>query len=392
MKLKDITIRQAKAKDKQYKLSDGGGMYLLVSPNGSKYFRMKYYLDKKEKIASLGVYPEVSLIEARAMQAKLKQDLARGINIAKTKKEAELREKGKYSFETVALEWLEKKKASLTEKYARGIKSRLERGIFPKLGYKDINKISSLQLLEVIKEVEARGAVDLAKRLLQICGQIFRYAIIIERVERDITADLKGALKSVKKGNYNRLKIEELPEFLKKLENYQGEELTKLAVKLIILTFVRTIELRGAKWQEFKIDKQEWHIPAERMKMKEKHIVPLSGQAIKIVEEIKELGFNSEYVFPNVQNIKGFMSENTMLYALYRMGYHSRATIHGFRAVASTILNEEGFNSDWVEAQLAHQERNKVRSSYNYAKYLSKRAEMMQWYSDYIENLQKKEK
>ena len=391
MKLKDITIRQSKAKGRQYKLSDGGGMYLLVHPNGSKYFRMKYYLDKKEKMASLGVYPEVTLTEARAKQAQLKQNLARGVDISKTKKEEELREKGKYSFEVIALEWLEEKKLSLTEKYARGIKSRLERDIFPKLGYKDIKEITSIQLLEVIKGVEERGAVDLAKRLLQICGQIFRYAIIIERAERDITADLKGALKSVKKSNYNKLKTEELPEFLGKLENYQGELLTKLAVKLIILTFVRTMELRGAKWEEFNLEKEEWHIPAERMKMKEKHIVPLSSQAIKIVEQLKEISLSDVYVFPNTNNRQKFMSENTMLYAVYRMGYHKRATIHGFRSVASTILNEHSFPTDAIERQLAHSERDSIRASYNYAQYLPERRKMMQWWADYLDETQIKD-
>ena len=391
MKLKDITIRQSKAKGRQYKLSDGGGMYLLVHPNGSKYFRMKYYLDKKEKMASLGVYPEVTLTEARAKQAQLKQNLARGVDISKTKKEEELREKGKYSFEVIALEWLEEKKLSLTEKYARGIKSRLERDIFPKLGYKDIKEITSIQLLEVIKGVEERGAVDLAKRLLQICGQIFRYAIIIERAERDITADLKGALKSIKKSNYNKLKTEELPEFLGKLENYQGELLTKLAVKLVILTFVRTMELRGAKWEEFNLEKEEWHIPAERMKMKEKHIVPLSSQAIKIVEQLKEISLSDVYVFPNTNNKQSFMSENTMLYAVYRMGYHKRATIHGFRSVASTILNEHSFPTDAIERQLAHSERDSIRASYNYAQYLPERRKMMQWWADYLDETQIKD-
>ncbi len=388
MKLKDITIRQAKAKGKQYKLSDGGGMYLLVHPNGSKYFRMKYYLDKKEKMASLGVYPEITLTEARAKKAQLKHDLARGMDITKIKKEEELREKGKYSFEVIALEWLEEKKQSLTEKYARDIKSRLKRDIFPKLGYKDINNIPPIKLLEVIKGVEARGAVDLAKRLLQICGQIFRYAIIIERAERDITADLKGALKSVKKSNYSKLNTEELPEFLGKLENYQGELLTKLAVKLIILTFVRTMELRGAKWEEFNLEKEEWHIPAERMKMKEKHIVPLSKQAIKIVEQLKEISLSDVYVFPNTNNKQSFMSENTMLYAVYRMGYHKRATIHGFRSVASTILNEHSFPTDAIERQLAHSERDSIRASYNYAQYLPERRKMMQWWADYLDEAQ----
>ena len=348
---------------------------------------MKYYLNKKEKLASLGVYPEVSLIEARAKQAKLKQDIKQGIDITKAKKEEVLKQQGKYSFETIALEWHKNKKNSLSEKYAKNIIVRLNRDIFPKIGYKDIRDIKSTELLEVLRKIEGRGAVDLAHRLLQICGQIFRYAIATGRAERDISADLRGALKTIKKTNYSSLKIEELPEFLKKLEEYQGEVQTRLAIKLLILTFVRTGELRGAKWEELKLEKEEWHIPAERMKMKEKHIVPLSRQATEVIEELKKISRSDTYMFINVQNPQGYMSENTMLYALYRMGYHKRATIHGFRSVASTVLNEHSFSTDAIERQLAHSERDSVRASYN----LPERKKIMQWWADYLDEQRKKE-
>ena len=391
MALTNIVIRNSKPKEKVYKLTDGGGMYLLVHPNGSKYWQMKYYLNKKEKLASLGVYPEVSLIEARAKQAKLKQDIKQGIDITKAKKEEVLKQQGKYSFETIALEWHKNKKNSLSEKYAKNIIVRLNRDIFPKIGYKDIRDIKSTELLEVLRKIEGRGAVDLAHRLLQICGQIFRYAIATGRAERDISADLRGALKTIKKTNYSSLKIEELPEFLKKLEEYQGEVQTRLAIKLLILTFVRTGELRGAKWEELKLEKEEWHIPAERMKMKEKHIVPLSRQATEVIEELKKISRSDTYMFINVQNPQGYMSENTMLYALYRMGYHKRATIHGFRSVASTVLNEHSFSTDAIERQLAHSERDSVRASYNYAQYLPERKKMMQWWADYLDEQRKKE-
>lgn len=222
--------------------------------------------------------------------------------------------------------------------------------------------------------------------MLQTCGQIFRYAIATGKAERDISSDLRGALKTRKKENYAHLKANELPEFFEQLENYNGDLQTKLALRLLILTFVRTGEVRGAKWKEFNLDNQEWRIPAERMKMRELHIAPLSTQSIEALKELHNITGNKEHLFPNRNKPITFISENTMLYALYRMGYHSRATVHGFRATASTILNEHGFKPDVIERQLAHGERNKVRASYNHAQYLPERREMMQWWGDYLEN------
>lgn len=261
--------------------------------------------------------------------------------------------------------------------------------MFKIIGYKAINEIKAPELLLALKEIEKRGAIDIAHRVMQTSGQIFRYAIATGRAEHDISADLKGALKTRKKQHFKSLPEKELPEFLSKLEiydsEYQGDKITKLSFKLLINTFLRTTEIRGARWDEFNFDKKEWRIPAERMKMKDEHIVPLSKQSLKIIEQIKPITGNRELLFPNVNNANKPISENTLLYALYRMGYRGRTTTHGFRATASTILHENRFPSDIIEIQLSHAERNQVKASYNFAKYLPERHKMMQWWSDYIE-------
>jgi integrase len=244
-----------------------------------------------------------------------------------------------------------------------------------------------MKLLSIIRIVENRDALDLSHRILQMCGQIFRYAIATSRAEHDISASLRGALRTRKKIHHARLQERELPEFLSELESYKGFLQTKLALKLLLITFVRTIELRGAKWEEIDFEKCEWRIPAERMKMRELHLVPLSRQAIAILNELKKITGNFEYIFPHINNPKRCMSENTLIYAIYRLGYHSRTTAHGFRATASTILNENGFHPDVIERQLAHTERNKVRASYNHAQYLPERCKMMQWWADYIDKV-----
>lgn len=249
-------------------------------------------------------------------------------------------------------------------RHANYVLRRLEADIFPAFGFKPINEIVAPELLAALRAIENRGAVDIAKRALQTTGQIFRYAVATGRAERDISSDLRGVLKNRKPKNLTRLEEKELPEFMEKLEVYDGELQTKLGLKLIILTMVRTTELRGARWEEIDLERKEWHIPAERMKMREKHI------------------------FPNTKNPRTYISENTLLYAMYRMGYHSRATVHGFRGTASTILNEHGFNSDHIERQLAHAPRNKVRAAYNHAQYLKERIKMMQWWADFLEVVQ----
>jgi integrase len=255
------------------------------------------------------------------------------------------------------------------------------------MGDRPISDITAPELLSVLRVVENTGALDLAQRLLQASGQIFRYAIATGRAERNPAADLRGALKPAVRTHQAYLKANELPEYLRKLEAYDGNPQTKWALKFLLLTFVRTGELRGAEWAEIDFDKAEWRIPAERMKMRDLHIVPLSRQALAVLRELQPLTGQWHYVFPNQHKPSGCMSENTMLFGLYRMGYHSKATGHGFRSTASTILNEHGFTPDVIERQLAHSERNTVRAAYNHAQYLPERRKMMQWWADYLDEV-----
>lgn len=389
MSLTDIIAKNAKSQKAQYKLFDEKGLFLLVAPNGSKYWRMKYRFDGKEKLLSFGTYPETSLKEARNKRDVARKQIQESFDPSQEKKLAKLTRlvNAENSFENVAREWHEKQNQRYTPKHSKTVLKRLETDIFPLLGSRPINQITAAELLVTIQKIEKRGAVDLSHRILQSSGQIFRYAIATARADRDISADLRGALTVRKKVNHANLKEDELPEFLQKLANYHGEPQTKLALQMLVLTFVRTAELRGAKWSEINFETSEWHIPAERMKMKEKHIVPLSKQVIELLKQIRRLHNNPDFVFPSRINPNKSTSENTLIYAIYRMGYHSKATAHGFRATASTILNEKGFRYDVIEKQLAHGERNKVRASYNHAQYLPERKEMMQWWADNLEKL-----
>jgi integrase len=271
--------------------------------------------------------------------------------------------------------------------------TRLESDIFPDLGKRPIAEIDAPELLGVLWKVENRGALEIAKRLRQTCGQVFRYAIVTGRAKRDTSADLKGALKPKGRAKHHRaMPKTELPGFLKSVLAYDGEPRTKLALQLITLTFVRTGELRGALWSEFEdLDGTDplWRIPAPRMKMRTEHLVPLSRQVVEVLAKLRPLCGNSSNLFPSPAKDK-VMSNNTMLFALYRMGYHGRATVHGFRALASTTLNEMGFQPDWIERQLAHEERNKVRAAYNYAQYLPERRRMMEAWADYLSTLIKR--
>jgi len=247
-------------------------------------------------------------------------------------------------------------------------------------------------VLEVIRAVEFRGALDVASRILQRTSAVFRYAIQTGRATYNPAADMQGVLKTRKVDHRAAISQTELPDFLKKLDSYSGDPVTKLALRLIVLTFVRTGELRGARWEEFDLDQGEWRIPAERMKMRAPHIVPLSGQALAVIEELKPLTGQFDLLFPSQRDQRRPISENTLLYALYRLGYHKRATVHGFRALASTILNETGFRPDVIERQLAHAERNKVRAAYHRSEYLEERRKMMKWWGTYIESTAKDRK
>jgi integrase len=389
MPLTDVKVRNAKPQAKPYKLTDGDGLYLLLNPSGGKYWRLKYRFAGKEKLLALGTYPEVSLADARERRAEARKAIAAGGDPSQVKQHAKRLAmlKSENTFEAVAKEWHESRLSKWTPEHGKKILKRLEANIFSKVGHRPIAEISSLEFLTVLRGIESRGANELAHRLLQICGQVFIYALVTQRLERNPAADLRGALKPVVKNNHAYLKANELPEFMAKLEAYDGSLQTKLALQFLMLTFVRTGELRGAEWSEINFDKSEWRIPAERMKMKDPHIVPLTEQALTVLKEVKLLTGQWRYVFPNQHKPSGCMSENTILFALYRMGYHSRATGHGFRATASTILNEHGFPPDVIERQLAHCERNAVRAAYNHAQYLPERKKMMQWWADYLDGV-----
>ncbi|HWY88720.1 MAG TPA: integrase arm-type DNA-binding domain-containing protein [Gemmataceae bacterium] len=389
MPLTDARIRNAKPRAKKYKVFDGDGLYLEVWPTGAKYWRMKYYVAKKEKVLALGVYPHISLADARERRVEARKLLAAGRDPSEEKKETKRQAafKAANTFEAVAKEWLEKRAHEWSPRHVRTRFAALESYVFPSLGPRPIGEITAPQVLAMLRPIEAKGILHTAQRMMQLTGQVFMYAIATGRAERNPVPDLRGALKTPIRENHSYLKESELPEYLKKLEAYDGDLLTKQALRLLLLTFVRTTELRAAEWTEIDWDKAEWRIPKERMKMKEPHIVPLSTQAIAVLKELQKLSSHRRFLFPNGHNPSTFMSENTMLYALYRMGYHSRATGHGFRSTASTILNEHGFHADVIERQLAHGERNKVRAAYNHAQYLPERREMMQWWANQLDAL-----
>ncbi len=386
MSLTDLAIRNAKPRDKAYKISDGGGLFLWVQTNGNRWWRYAYRFDGKQKLLALGVYPETTLAEARELHAQARKKLQAGNDPNEAKKEAKRLRilNSENTFEAIAREWHENNLNMWTPKHSLNVIKRLESDIFPKLGNRPVNDITTPELLSVLRLIEKREALDLCRTIAQYCTRIFSYAIATGRAERNPSMDLRGALKTPVSKHHAHLKTADLPEFLQKLEVYDGELQTKLGLKLLLLTFVRTTELRGAEWSEIDFDKAEWRIPALRMKMKDPHIVPLSKQALALFKELKLHNGKWPLIFPQQYKPSKCMSENAMLYALYRMGYRSRTTGHGFRATASTILNENGFPPDHIERQLAHIERNKVRAAYNHAQYLPERRKMMQWWADYL--------
>ncbi len=389
-KLTEIAIKSAKPGNGIRKLSDGNGLVLRVHPNGSKYWVFRYRYLGKEKNLSLGIYPAVGLAEARSKLSDARKLLSSGQDPSEARKavKREAMISAENYFEAVAREGIVAKSPAWTPRYAGFVVRRLEQDIFPQLGTRPIKDITPPELLSVVRLIEKRGALELAHRMLQCCGQVFMYGIATGRVERNPASDLKGALKTHVKQTYGHLKAIELPEFLQKLSVYGGHPQTRLAVTLLMLTFVRTTELRGATWDELDLDQGEWRIPAERMKMRRDHIVPLPRQAIAAFRELQSLNGQWMYVFPNSRKPLKHMSENAVLYALYRMGYHNRTTGHGFRHTASTILNESGlFSPDAIERQLAHVQGNKVRAAYNHAQYLPERREMMQWWADFIDQM-----
>jgi len=391
MALTDKSVKQAKAKSSDYKIADESGMYLLVKTNGSKYWRLKYRFNGKEKVLALGVYPDVSLKAARIKRDDARRLLTAGVDPSKTRQEEKQSAKLKTTntFEALANEWWEQKKGDWTKDHADRVLDSLKADMFPEIGNQPVTEIPPQLVVAALRKVESRGALDVANRLLQRSSAVFKYAIQTGRATINPAGDLQGILKGRKPKHQPSLPRSELHEFLNRLKDYDGLLQTRLALRLLLLTFVRPGELRGAQWDEFDLQAKEWRIPGDRMKMRTDHLVPLSRQAIATLEELKPITGHSILVFPSVRNWRKPMSENTLLFALYRMGYKDRATPHGFRATASSILNEQNFNRDAIERQLAHQERNKVRGAYtHHAEYLKERKKIMQWWANYLDDLE----
>lgn len=392
MPLTDAAARGAKPRSKPFKLSDGGGLYLLVQPNATKAWRLAYRWAGKQKALALGIYPTVGLQKAREAREAARRLLADGVDPGTQKRRERLAAKasGDATFRAIALEYLGNRRHVLTPLYADQILRRLEADIFPALGSRPIADIDAPELLDALRKIEKRGVLEQAKRLRQTCGQIFRYAIVTSRATHDPSAALKGALKPKGRPKHHApMPRDDLPSFLRSLDAYDGDPRTTIALRLVVLTFVRTSEMRAARWEEFEyLDGPEplWRIPAARMKARSEHLVPLSAQSVAALKELSELpgARTSGLLFPSPSR-EGCMSQNTLLFALYRLGFHGRATVHGFRGVASTLLNEAGFHPDWIERQLAHDERDEVRASYNAAQYLAGRRTMLQWWSDWLD-------
>jgi integrase len=395
-RLSALALRSLKPKAKPYKVFDGEGLYIFVRPSGALW-QMAYRFAGRPKTLSFGAYPRVSLADARAKRDQAKGLLSENRDPIVVMRRIPLGQpKGvtPESFEAVAREWHATKKAEWKESYAELVMARMEQNLFPELGHLHVAAIDPPVLLDALRKVEARGTGHVSKKVRQHAGQVFRFAIGTGRAKRDPSADLKGVLKSPPRSkNHASLKASELETFFIKLAMYDGTLQTRLGLEFIVRTMVRTVEARFARWAEFEsLDKSAalWRIPADRLKMGLEHLVPLSPQAVELLRKLRKVNGDSDYVFPNQQessrSTSPVVSENTFLFALYRMGYHSKATVHGFRSTASTILNEHEFNPDWIERQLAHADSNAIRGIYNSAEWLSGRRKMMCWWSDYLDS------
>lgn len=380
MALTDKAIKAAKPTNVQFKLADSEGLYLLVYPTGRKAWKLKFRIGQTEKKLHLGYYPEVSLVEAREARNEARKTVRSGIDPTAAKK---LKATKELTFNDIALEWHEKNKVNWSKRHQDRTLAAIKE-MEKHIGGMAMKKIEAPHILQGIREIESRKAFETAQKTKQTVGQVFFYAIAIGKATRNPANDLRGALEKKPTAIHNpHLTDKELPAFLEAFSKYKGYAVTNLAFKFLLLTFVRTSEMRFAKWDEFDFEKNQWRIPAERMKSGRVHIVPLATQTLAVLKELKIHTGKKEYLFIQKNKDKP-ISENAVLTIINAIGYKGKATGHGFRATASTILNEHGFNSDYIERQLAHVEGNKVRAAYNHAEYLPQRKEMMQWWGDYL--------
>lgn len=393
MPLTDAKIRNTKPADKPLKLTDGGGLYLEVRPTGTRLWRLRYRIDGKENVFAIGGYPEIGLADARDAREKAKPLIRQGIHPSHNRQAERLANSAANAntFEAVAREWIKKKAPSWTPYYLRQVERFMAADVFPFVGKLPIRNVSAAHLLEILNRIEGRGAATVALLVRQWSSAVFRYAVATLRADADPAAALKGAIHRPKVQHHKPLTRDQIAEFSKALEQYGGYRTTVIALRLMLLTFVRTVELRKAEWIEFDLDRAEWRIPAERMKMREPHLVPLSTQAVELLRELATHTGGRRQLFPNLRNPSECMTATTLNRALERMGFNGKDSIgfsaHGFRATASTMLNEMGFRADVIERQLAHAERNKVRASYNQAEYLEERRQMMQAWAEYLHDI-----
>ncbi|STZ76842.1 tyrosine-type recombinase/integrase [Bergeriella denitrificans] len=387
MPLNDRQIRNAKPTDKPYKLADGGGLHLAVTPAGGKLWRLKYRMDGKEKLLSIGKYPAVSLVEAREAAENARRDIAAGIDPAAAKQTAKRERQAalQNTFPCVAAEWYQHQLPSWQPSHAARVWGMFEKLILPAIGREPIAEIRVSQIKAMIENIAAAGNFETARIALQRTKAVFNYAALTERTTNNPALPLTGQIKTPPVKHMPALPQGEITEFYRRLlSDGNIRHTTRLALLFIMLTFVRAGELRRAEWADFDFEAREWRIPAEKMKMKAPHIVPLADWALEILAELQPLTGHSRYLFPAVAAPEKPMSENTLSYAMGRMGYSGIATPHGFRSLATDILNENGYPPDVIERQLAHVEQNKVRAAYHRTEYLPQRHEMMQWYSDYL--------
>ena len=394
-----IQARNAKGKEKPYKLNDGKGLFLHIATSGKKTWRYRYELPPgKESTFVIGEYPVLSLEGARAERVALREMVKAGINPAEARRhekqavieaQEEAKKEVENSFEAIALDWHWHQKDRWTAGHAEAVIKCLQRYAFESFGGLQVDRVTPPMVLEVIRDIEAKGSLEMASKTLQRIGAVFRFAIQTGRATYNPAADMRGALKAKKVEHHKMISPDELPEFLKSLTAGDIHTTTKSAIQFTIHTAARSGEVRGAIWKEIDLEKRLWSIPAERMKMRSPHTVPLSQQALAILNRMKIFHGDGGLVFPGIHYPEKPLSENTMLYALYRIGYHSKATMHGFRALFSTIANEAGFNPDAIERQLAHREKNAVRAAYHRSEYMPERIKMMQWWADYLQKLER---
>jgi integrase len=396
-KLSAVAVRNAKPKEKPYKLSDGKGLYLHIATSGKRTWRYRFKLAGKESTVVLGEYPAMSLEESRIERIEAREMVKAGKNPAQVRKEEKRAEIikteaakliNKNIFEFIALEWISQQGNRWSKAHTTAVLDTLRNNVFPIIGEQPVDTITPPMILQVIRPIEKRGSLEIASKVLQRMTAIFRYAVQTGKATYNPAGDMRGVLKTKKVTHRAALSIEDMPKFLRDLSERDIHITTKLALQFTILTAARSGEVRGATWEEIDLESKLWKIPANRMKMDTPHTVPLSRQAIKIIERAGKLWGKDGFVFPGIRQGSKQLSENTMLYALYRLGYHSRATVHGFRATFSTIANESGFDGDVIEKALAHEERNRVRAAYHRSEYIEQRKKLMQWWADMLQQLE----